>query len=270
MENSRIENTFNSIKQNHRKALIAHITAGYPNLQSLIPIMQSLQAGGADILQIGIPFLDPVGDAPIVQKASQKAIENHFTIGDFFRTLTNIRQEIQSPIVLKAYYTSIFGYGEDKFIDECSASGTDAVTVPDLPLEESSSLREKLHTHGIPLIYTMVPASTERMNAIAQVSQGFIYLLPEYNPDEKTFIDGINNFARKVRDITQLPLCLGMELSDHESFKTVSSGAQIDGLLIGDILMKKICSAVEKGAFTSITEQLEQAVKGFYSLQAIR
>jgi len=118
-KNTRIQKAFEEINHEGRKVLIAYITAGYPSLQSLGPIAKALEDGGANMVQIGIPFLDPVGDAPVVQILSKRAIENGFTVEKFFQTISKLREETTLPLILRAYYTTIFGSGEDRFVQAC-------------------------------------------------------------------------------------------------------------------------------------------------------
>jgi len=264
-KNTRLQRAFEEMKREEKKALIAYITAGYPDLQSLSDIVQALENGGADIVQVGIPFLDPVGDAPIGQVLSKSAIESGFTAEEFFQALKELRLSTTLPLLLRAYYTTIFGYGEDGFVQGCKEADIDAVVVPDLPLEENGTLKLKLDTVGVPLIPIVVPAPMERIKAIVESGGGFVYVMmaPAENPG--AFVDQLNTFTKQVKQITNLPVCLGIELRDPSLAKQLTKNAHnIDGILIGDVLMETLQKASDnKNPGQLPTEELERIVEDF-------
>jgi len=238
-KNTRIQKAFEEINHQGRKVLIAYITAGYPSLQSLGPIVKALEDGGANMVQIGIPFLDPVGDAPVVQILSKRAIENGYTMEKFFRALSKLREETTLPLILRAYYSTIFGYGEDKFVQACKEASVDAVVVPDLPLEENGILKSKLEAIGVPLVPIVVPAPQERIKAIVASGGGFVYLMMGPAENETAFVNQLNDYAKQVKQITNLPLCLGIELRDPILAKKLTKDADnIYSILVGDVLME--------------------------------
>jgi len=154
-------------------------------------------------------FLDPVGDAPVVQILSKRAIENGFTVEEFFQTLSKLREETTLPLILRAYYTTIFGYGEDRFVQACKEASVDAVVVPDLPLEESGILKSKLDAIGVPLVPIVVLHPRENKGYCGQ--RRWIRLLNDGPAENETaFVNQLNDFAKQVKQITNLPLCLAL------------------------------------------------------------
>ncbi|HHY43427.1 MAG TPA: tryptophan synthase subunit alpha [Coprothermobacter sp.] len=264
-KNTRLQKTFEEMQREDRKALIAYITAGYPDLQSLSDIVQALEKGGADMVQVGIPFLDPVGDAPIVQVLSKRAVENGFTVEKFFQALKELRMSTTLPLLLRAYYTTIFGYGEDRFVEGCKEASIDGVVVPDLPLEENGALKSKLDTIDVPLIPIVVPAPMERIKAIVESGGGFVYLMMAPGENQRAFVDQLNDFANQIKQITKLPVCLGIELRELAFAKQLINNADsVDGILIGDVLMgtlQKACDNKNPGQLP--TEELTQVVEYF-------
>lgn len=271
-KNTRLQRTFEEMKREEKKALIAYITAGYPDLQSLSDIVQALENGGADMVQVGIPFLDPVGDAPIVQVLSKSAIESGFTVEKFFQALKELRMSTTLPLLLRAYYTTIFGYGEDRFVQGCKEADIDAVVVPDLPLEENGTLKLKLDTVGVPLIPIVVPAPMERIKAIVRSGGGFVYLLMAPSENQGAFVDQLNTFTKQVKQITDLHVCLGIELRDPALAKQLTKNAHnIDGILIGDVLMETLQKASDnKNPGQLPTEELERVVEDFSTSLVLR
>lgn len=270
-KNTRIEKAFEGINREGRKVLIAYITAGYPSLQSLSLIVKALEDGGANMVQVGIPFLDPVGDAPVVQILSKRAIENGFTVEKFFQSLSKLREETTLPIILRAYYTTIFGYGEDRFVQSCKEASVDAVVVPDLPLEENAILKSKLDAIGVPLVPIVVPAPQERIKAIVASGGGFVYLMMGPAENETAFVNQLNDFAKQLRQITNLPLCLGIELRDPILAKKLTKDADnIDGILVGDVLMENIQRTSNNGELGQITDELTRVVEDFSTSLVVR
>ena len=270
-KNTRIQKAFEKINHEGRKALIAYITAGYPDLQSLSDIVQALEKGGADMVQVGIPFLDPVGDAPIVQVLSKRAVESGFTVEKFFQSLSKLREETTLPLILRAYYTTIFGYGEDRFVQSCKETSVDAVVVPDMPLEENGALKSKLDTIDVPLIPIVVPAPMERIKAIVESGGGFVYLMMAQGENEMAFVNQLNDFAKQVKQITSLPLCLGIELRDPILAKKLTKDADnIDGILVGDVLMEAVRHACETNEFCHLTDELARIIEDFSTSLVLR
>lgn len=143
MEN-RMEKTFSGLREENKKGLIGYITAGDPNLDFLKSLLKAMEDGGADVIEIGVPFSDPLADGPVIQKAAQRALKNGFSVDKLFDTLKDIRKEVSTPLVFLVYYNTIFAYGEEKFIEKCAACGIDGLIIPDLPLEEQEVLKADL------------------------------------------------------------------------------------------------------------------------------
>lgn len=224
---------------NKKKALITYITGGDPNLELTKKIIRELDQSGVDIIEVGIPFSDPLADGPIIQAASQRALENGVTLGLILRNLKDLKDEIQSPIVLMGYYNSILSYGREKFINDIEESGVDGVIIPDLPYEEDSEFYSLLNKQGLAGILLVSPNTSERrLQEIAGKSTGFLYCvsLLGITGDQPGSENGINTYIKRIREYAHdIPLALGFGIDGQEKVKRVID--DVDGVIIGSALI---------------------------------
>ncbi|MFZ3062646.1 MAG: tryptophan synthase subunit alpha [Actinomycetota bacterium] len=247
---NRIDRKFAELKKENKVALIPYIMAGYPTLKASQKIVEALVAGGADMVEIGIPYSDPLSDGTTIQKASEKALSQGTTTKSVFALVEQIRKELNIPIILMTYYNTIFRYspksvggrsGLDAFAREASKAGADGVIAPDLPPEEASSWRKVARGQGLDTIFLLAPTSTkERIKRVARASEGFVYCvsLTGVTGARKRLPIDIPQFLNRVREETSKPLAVGFGVSTPAQAGELSP--LCDGIIIGSALIDAI------------------------------
>ena len=223
------------------KALIAYITAGYPDPEATVKIATTLAEGGCDIIELGIPFSDPLADGATIQKASYQALKKGITPDACLEITAEIRKNIDTPLVFMTYYNPVLNYGLKDFCKSCVKVGINGLIVPDLPPEEGLELETITRKEDLDLIYLLAPTSTEsRINIVASSSRGFIYLvsLTGVTGARNTMSPELADFVMRVREITDLPLCVGFGISKIEHAR--QAAALADGVIIGSRLIELI------------------------------
>ncbi len=228
---SRIASVFQ--KPGH-KALIPYITAGYPNIETTLQAVPLMAENGADIIELGIPFSDPLADGATIQESSHQALQNGVTPEICLDIAKKLRQKTEIPLVFMTYFNPVLNYGPDKFCRACIDTGIDGLIIPDLPPEEGVSLECATREQGLDLIYLLSPTSTpERISLIAEKSRGFIYLVSVAGVTgaRNSLPAGIDEFIGRVRKIAGQPLCVGFGISTPEQARHVAQIA--DGVIVG-------------------------------------
>lgn len=250
---SRIANSFAAAAREKRPAVIPFVTAGDPDLSFTARLIPQLAAAGADILELGVPYSDPLADGPTIQRASQRALQSGTTVSGVLEAVSGARQEgLKVPIVLLVYYNCIYRRGEERFAQEAAAAGVDGLVVPDLPLEEAGSLRQHARGAGLDLIPLVAPTSTpERLALVGQVASGFIYCvsLTGVTGARATLPPDLPEFLSRVRDASggRVPLAVGFGVSTPDHAREV--GRWADGVIVGSALvsrMEQAASAADK------------------------
>ncbi len=236
-----IERKFNELKKKREKALILYFTAGFPSFEKSIEIIKKSVEKGADIIEIGIPFSDPIADGPIIQYTSSKAIENGINVDRCFEIVKILKNETNIPYLFMTYYNPVYKYGVEKFTDRCVESGISGLIIPDLPYEESYEVLKILNRKNLNLIYFLTPFTSEkRMKKIIKKANGFIYFISiagVTGPREEIDIETINSL-KKVKEITKIPVALGFGISKKEQISQIKE--YIDGIIVGSFFLKKI------------------------------
>jgi tryptophan synthase alpha chain len=221
------------------KALIPYLTMGYPQLEDTLGIALWLAENGADIIELGIPFSDPLADGAVIQASGYRALQNGVTPEYCIQTAARIRKTSQVPLVFMTYFNPVLSYGIDKFCRDCLKAGVDGLIVPDLPPEEGELLEKVSFENKLDLIYLLSPTSTsERRRLIAGKSRGYVYLVSVTGvtgPRQQLPVN-LSDFVRKVRETTKQPLCMGFGISTAEQAKKVSAIA--DGVIVGSRLIQ--------------------------------
>jgi tryptophan synthase alpha chain len=223
------------------KALIAYIMAGYPDIKATPKIASALAECGCDIIELGIPFSDPLADGATIQKAGYHALLNGTTPQACLEAALEIRQQVTVPLVFMTYYNPVLNYGLEAFCTSCTEAGINGLIVPDLPPEEGVELETITLQNNIDLIYLLAPTSTgERITAVAERSRGFIYLvsLTGVTGARDTLPPELGDFIKKVRQKARQPLCVGFGISTPEQAKSVAADA--DGVIVGSRLLQLI------------------------------
>lgn len=224
-----------------RPALISYITGGDPDFSTTQNLLEILDEAGTDVLEVGIPFSDPLADGPAIQNAAHRALRGGATLRGLLETLQNIRSRPRAPIVLMGYYNPLRAYGVDRFLDDARNAGVAGLIVPDLPWHEACSLAERASDRGIDFI-TMVTPNTpeERLIQLAPGSRGFLYCvsLLGVTGQDTQFSEDIKGYLQRVRQHTSLPLALGFGIDSPE--KALMAGSLADGVVVGSAFVRLV------------------------------
>lgn len=254
---SQIESAF---RPGH-KALIAYITVGYPDIKSTPEIAARLAKNGCDVIELGIPFSDPLADGATIQKASFTALQQGTTPGKCLEVATLIRQETAIPLAFMTYYNPVLNFGLETFCKSCIKAGINGLIVPDLPPEEGEELETLATEHGLDLIYLLAPTSTgERITAVAERSRGFIYLvsLTGVTGARDTLPPDLESFVKRVRQKAKQPLCVGFGVSTPEQAQRVAAIA--DGVIVGSRFIQLIEADRTLASLGSFVTDLRRAL----------
>ena len=221
------------------KALIAYLTVGYPDVETMRKAAVTLAQSGVDIIELGIPFSDPLADGATIQKASYQALQQGVTPRVCLEVAKQLHQQVATPLVFMTYYNPVFHFGLQPFCQSCAEAGISGLIVPDLPPEEGEELEDVTQQYDLDLIYLLAPTSTEeRIALVAARSRGFIYLvsLTGVTGARQTLPPGMENFVKRVRQKANQPLCIGFGISTPEQAKRVAKVA--DGVIVGSRLIQ--------------------------------
>ena len=238
---NRIDKRFRQLRKQNKKAFIAFITAGYPDLRSTKSLALELAAAGVDIIELGVPFSDPLADGPIIQEASQDALKKGVTINAILALVKSLREEIDTPICLMTYYNPVFCFGEEKFAEQAAKCGVDGIIIPDLPPEEGGSFVRAARKFKLNTIFFLSPTSSrERIKFIAHISRGFIYYvsLTGVTGPRQALAKDLSENLKTIKSLTDKPVCVGFGISTAAQVKAV--GKIADGAIVGSALVKKI------------------------------
>jgi tryptophan synthase alpha chain len=238
---SRIRDTFVDLKRSGRGGFIPFITAGDPDLRTTELLLVELAAAGADIIELGVPFSDPVADGEVIQRASERALQRGVTVGDALRCASSVKKHIDVPIVLFSYLNPLLKFGKDRLPQEIQRAGIDAVLITDLTPEEGGPWITAFRDHAIDLIFLVAPTtSNERLRRIAQQASGFIYAV------SRAGVTGTRNemprdaepLVKRVRAVSDLPIAVGFGISTAEQVRQVWHFA--DAAVIGSALVSQV------------------------------
>ena len=255
---SRIEKVFT--KPGHT-ALIAYITTGYPSIDATLKAVPALAKSGCDIIELGIPFSDPLADGVTIQNASYDALQNGITPDICLELAGELRKKVDTPLVFMSYYNPIYHYGIERFCKACSASGIDGLIIPDLPPEEGDEIEQSTLNHGIDLIYLLAPTSNdERIRLGAEHSRGFIYMVSVTGvTGARSFLPSdLKDFITSVREVTDKPLCVGFGISTPEQAEQVGNLA--DGVIVGSRIVQLLESDDSISRIDVFISELRQAL----------
>ena len=238
---SRIDKTFADLKRRGEAALIPFITAGDPGLKTTLKIMRALEQGGADCIEVGIPFSDPTADGPTIQRSSERALKKTITLPAIFQLLREFRRSSELPVILFGYYNPFFRYGLEKFARQAAQSGADGVLCVDLPPEESGELKRWTDAVGLDLIFLLSPTSgQDRVRLVARQGRGFIYYVSVTGVTgaRRSFDDDLRGQVARVRKAASLPVGVGFGISTPRQAVWIAGFA--DAAVVGSALVDKI------------------------------
>jgi len=238
---NRIDKKFQDLKTQKRKAFIAFITAGDPDLKTTEDLVVAFESAGVDIIEIGVPFSDPLADGPTIQASFFRALQKGTTVKKIFETVHNIRQRTSIPIAFMTSYNPILRFGEEAFVKACAKAGVDGLIVPDLPPEEANNLRRVAQQYDISTIFFVAPTSTdERIKSNTKASSGFVYYvsLTGTTGTQKAVAQTVVKQVKHIKRFTDKPICVGFGISTPEQVKEIGRAA--DGVIVGSAIVKEI------------------------------
>ncbi len=238
---NRIEQRFSLLRRQKKCAFIAFVTAGYPGLSHTEQLARAFDSAGVDILELGVPFTDPMADGPVIQAASQAALARGVTLAKILETVRRIRRHSQMPIALMTYYNPVFSFGLKRFVAQAVRAGVDGVIIPDLPPEESKELRRAARQVSLDVIAFVAPTSTpSRMRQAAQAASGFIYYvsLTGVTGARRSLPKELTGKVAQLKCLTKKPVCIGFGVSDRSQVAQLSRVA--DGVIVGSAIMRMV------------------------------
>ncbi|BDU50693.1 tryptophan synthase subunit alpha [Haliovirga abyssi] len=256
-----ISEKFKKLGKNNEKALITYVAGGDPNYGSSKKIIKALIKGGADIVEIGIPFSDPMADGPVIQAAAERALKNKFSLKDALKLVGELREEdIENPLLFMSYYNPIYSYGIEKFIKDAKKVGVNGVIIPDLPPEESDEFYIIAEEYDFNLIMFLAPTMTEeRLEKVISRANGFIYFVSVagITGARKNVNENLENLIKKVKEKTEIPIGIGFGISSKEHVKGISKFA--DASIVGSAIVRKIEENLDNEE--KMLEEIEEFVR---------
>jgi tryptophan synthase alpha chain len=257
---NRLADTFTRLKaRGNGSGLVTYITAGDPDLPRTEGILRALDRAGADVLEVGVPFSDPLADGPVIQRATERALASGTTLSGVLRMVSRLRTDLRAPIVIFSYANPILRFGAERFADEAKAAGVDGVLVLDLPIEEAAEFRALLGDRGIDTILLLSPTTTDdRLRRAAALGSGFLYAISRLGVTgaRDAIADGAEDIVRRIRTVSPLPIALGFGISKPEHVREV--GRWADAAVVGSALVSVIAEA---GASADLNTRVEEYVR---------
>lgn len=233
---SRIKNAF----ANNNKAFIAFLTAGDPSIDKTEEFIYKLIEGGADLIEIGIPFSDPIAEGAVIQSANIRSLSGGTRIKNVFELVERVRKNTQIPLVFLTYMNTVFKYGTEEFFRKCSETGIDGIIIPDLPFEEKGEIKEPANKYDVDIISLIAPTSENRIKLIAQESEGFVYVVSSMGVTgmRSEIKTDLKSITESVRKYTDNPIAIGFGINSPEQAEKYSKIA--DGVIVGSAIVKII------------------------------
>jgi tryptophan synthase alpha chain len=249
---SRIASVF---RRSRHKALIPYVTVGYPSVEDTLKVVPILAGSGCDMVELGIPFSDPLADGATIQKASYNALKNGVTPKLCLDVAAKLSRKVDVPLIFMTYFNPVLSYGLEKFCAACAGSGIDGLIIPDLQPDEGSTLEDTTKKHNLDLIYLLAPTSSDdRIKLVAERARGFIYLVSVtgVTGTRATLPQELKLFVNRVRKAAKQPLCVGFGISTPEQATQVAAIA--DGVIVGS----KIIQLLETDGLTAVADFVKQ------------
>jgi tryptophan synthase alpha chain len=238
---NRLDSTFDRLRAKGEKALIAYIMAGDPSLQETEALVLELEKAGADVIELGVPFSDPIADGPVIQKAAERALRSGTSLRKILQTVKTIRTRTQIPLVLMAYYNTIHALGEAAFCRQAVEAGVDGLIVPDMPPEEAGPLEPAAAEAGLRVIFLLAPTSTSSRRAmVAKRSRGFLYYvsLTGITGAKLTDLEDVRRNVAKIRQVAEIPVAVGFGIATPQDAAQMAGIA--DGVIVGSAIVRQI------------------------------
>ena len=260
----RVEEAFRNCRERDESALIVYLTGGYPSFETSLSYLMACSEGGADIIEIGVPFSDPMADGPVIQKASDEALRAGVTPDRVLELTARVREKCDVPIVLMGYYNPIFRMGEEEFVKHAKKAGADGLIVADLPIEESLTLERLCTGEGIHLIQLVAPTTPgDRMERIAGRSSGYLYLVSRLGTTgaRGSLSEGLPALIGRAKEAAgDLPLAVGFGVSTKEQVEEITAlGA--DGIIVGSAILSRMIDGVKPHEVRDFVRELKSGSK---------
>ena len=232
---NRIESAFKN-----KKAFIPFITAGYPNINKTEDFIYKMVSAGADLIEIGIPFSDPVAEGPVIQESSQKALAAGTNLDKIFDLVKKVRKTVNIPLVFMTYVNPVFRYGYDNFFKQCSVTGIDGIIIPDLPFEEKNEISEYAKKYDIKIVSLIAPTSQQRIEDIAKEAEGFLYVVSSMGVtgERNEIKTDLKSIIESVKKVTNVPTAIGFGIHSPQQANKMSKIS--DGVIVGSAIIKII------------------------------
>ena len=256
---SRLAATFAGLRQAHKPGLVTYVTAGDPTLPKTRGVLCALDRAGADVLEVGVPFSDPLADGPVIQRATERALASHTTLSGVLDLIADTRGDLRAPVVVFSYANPILRLGAERFADRAREAGVDGVLVLDLPIEEADDFRHMLERRGIDTILLLSPTTTDdRLRKAAALGSGFLYAISRLGVTgaRDRLADGAREMVERIRRVSPLPVALGFGISKPEHVREV--GRWADAAVVGSALVGVVAEA---GASGDLETKVEEYVR---------
>ena len=259
---NRLQKRFSELKQKNEKAAVFFITAGDPSIEETLRIMTALSNNHADVIELGMPFSDPMADGPVIQQSTARALQHNLHLDDIFKTVKLFRAQHETPVVLMGYFNPILRYGPEAFVRDAAAYGVDGFIIADVPFEEGEEFEQTCRQHSMSLVYLLAPdIDPQRTASILDASDGFVYVVAQYSTTGASSNGSVRpETIASLRKMTELPVCVGFGISSPEKARAYSEHA--DGVIIGSWLIREMQKSENKAETAGqIAQQVKQAVQ---------
>ena len=246
---SRIKDAF----RGGNKAFIAFVTGGDPDIETTAKLIRAMERAGADIVEIGVPFSDPIAEGPVILAASERALGAGCTVDKLFDMVSELRKTVRIPLLMMTYANPVYGYGKRKFMERCRTSGIDGVIIPDTPFEEQAEFKDVAGAYGVDLISLVAPTSRERAEAIALGAEGFLYCVSSLGVTgvRSEIGTGIFDTIAIAKKASNIPCAVGFGISTPEQAKELAHEA--DGVIVGSAIVKLV-EQYEKDCIPAVSD----------------
>jgi tryptophan synthase alpha chain len=247
-QSSRIAQTFAQLRDRRQIALMPFIAAGFPDLQTTRALLPALERAGANLIEVGFPFSDPIADGPVIQEAFTDALKNQLQVSQVFQTVKEVRRSMSIPLVAMISYSVVFRYGLDRFIAGAKSSGFDGLILPDLPPPEAQRVCEKVQAGGLDTVLLVAPTTTrERRAEIVNLCSGFVYYLSisGITGERDRLPQDLETNVKQLKSITDRPVCVGFGINKAEQVKQLAGLA--DGAIVGTAFVRRVREHLTEG-----------------------
>lgn len=259
----RLEDKFKELRKKKKKAFIVYVPFGFPSIKATKGICLSLQRGGADAIELGIPFSDPLADGPIIQKATTAALAKGANLDNFFKELSQLKKSLKIPVAIMSYYNPIFKFGLTRFFKKMKQLGASALISVDLPLEEAAEYIKEARKLSIDTIFFVTPVtSAKRIKRIAKQSRGFIYYISVTGitgPKDLKYAS-LASHVKGIKRVTKVPVCVGFGIHSRKQVAKINTFS--DGVIVGSSVVKFIEEHCQERNFLKKLENRIRSLKG--------